>query len=56
MRRFPLKSRKLSKYLKVGKEFKVLKMPKCLPKVILFLMCKEVLRFKRYLIGRLERL
>ena len=30
-----------------AKEFKVLKMPKCLPKVILFLMWKEVLRFQR---------
>ena len=35
MRRFPLK---LSKFLKVGKELKVLMMPMCLPKVILFLM------------------
>ena len=35
MRRFPFKLRKL---LKVKKEFKVFKMPKCLPKVILFLM------------------
>ena len=48
---------KLRKFLKVGKDFKVLKMPKSLPKVIiLFLMWKEVLRFQRCLIGRLERL
>ena len=39
-----------------AKEFKVLKMPKCLPKVILFLMWKEVLRFQKCLIRRLERL
>ena len=34
---------KLSKFLKLGKEFKVFKMPKCLPKVIIFLMWKEVI-------------
>ena len=45
MSRFQLKLSKLRKFLKVAKEFKVLKMPKCLPKVILFLMWKEVLRF-----------
>lgn len=39
MKRFPLK---LSKFLKVFKEFNVLKMHMCLPKVILFLNWKEV--------------
>ena len=53
MKRFPLK---LSNFLKVDEEFKVLEIPKFLPKVILFLMWKEVLRFHRYLIGILERL
>ena len=49
---FPIK---LSKFLKVRNVFKVIKMHKCLPKVILILIWKEVLRFQRCLIGRLER-
>ena len=52
MSRFPLKFIELGKFLKVGKDFKVLKMPKYLPEVILFLMWKEVLRFLRCLIGK----
>ena len=57
MRRFPLKVSKLSMLLKVGKEFKVLKMPKCLPKVIIFLMWKEVMRCRWFIrIGLIKKL
>ena len=52
MRRYTLN---LSKFLKVGKEFKVLKIPMFLPKVNLFVMWKEVFRFWRCIIRRLER-
>ena len=48
----PPQVEQLSKFLKVDKEFKVLKI---LPKVIMFLIWKKVLRFRRCLIGRLER-
>ena len=51
MRRFVLK---FSMFLKVGKEFKVLKMHKCLQKMILFLMWNEVFMCQRCIIGKLE--